>query len=82
LRAALFSLDKFLLSKPLPMWYPLLALVWLLAKGEDIIPIPGTKRMEYLVENLRALDLSLSETDLSRIDAIVEANPIRGARLP
>lgn len=58
-----------------------LSLAWLLSKGEDIIPIPGTKRMEYLLENLKALDLSLLISDHLAIEEAIKANPILGARL-
>jgi aryl-alcohol dehydrogenase-like predicted oxidoreductase len=47
-----------------------LALAWLLAQGEDIVPIPGTKRQERLEENLRSLEIDLSENDLQRIEEI------------
>src|SRR3954462_14352064 len=46
-----------------------LALAWVLAQGEDIVPIPGTKRREYLEENVAAVDVELSDGDLARIDA-------------
>lgn len=59
-----------------------LSLAWLLSKGEDIIPIPGTKRIEYLMENLKAVDLSLSDSDLLAIDNAIQLNPIQGVRLP
>src|SRR3954465_3428061 len=45
-----------------------LALAWVLAQGEDIIPIPGTKRVKYLEENAAAADIELTEEDLARID--------------
>ena len=50
-----------------------LALAWVLAQGDDIVPIPGTKRRTYLEENLAAADVSLSADDLARIDAEVPA---------
>jgi aryl-alcohol dehydrogenase-like predicted oxidoreductase len=50
-----------------------LALAWVLAQGEDIVPIPGTKRRAYLEENLGAADVELSADDLARIDAEVPA---------
>jgi aryl-alcohol dehydrogenase-like predicted oxidoreductase len=53
-----------------------LALAWLLHQGEDIVPIPGTKRREYLEENVRAVDIELTEEDLSRIE---EAAPVGAA---
>ncbi len=46
-----------------------LALAWVLAQGEDIVPIPGTKRRKYLEENAAAVDVELSEKDLERIEA-------------
>lgn len=59
-----------------------LSLAWLLSKGEDIIPIPGTKQMEYLLENLQALHVSLSDADLVAIDEVIASHPIQGVRLP
>lgn len=47
-----------------------LALAWVLQQGEDIVPIPGTKRRTYLDENIAALDVTLTEEDLGRIDEI------------
>jgi aryl-alcohol dehydrogenase-like predicted oxidoreductase len=55
-----------------------LALAWVLAQGEDVVPIPGTKRRQYLEENARAVDVQLSEDDLARIDA--ELPPVAGDR--
>jgi aryl-alcohol dehydrogenase-like predicted oxidoreductase len=46
------------------------ALSWLLAKGPDVVPIPGTKRIAYLEENLGALDVDLSSEDIARLDAV------------
>ncbi len=46
-----------------------LALAWVLAQGQDIVPIPGTKRREYLEQNAGAVDVQLTEDDLARIDA-------------
>ena len=46
-----------------------LALAWVLAQGEDIVPIPGTKRRTYLEQNVGALDVTLTDEDLARIDA-------------
>jgi aryl-alcohol dehydrogenase-like predicted oxidoreductase len=46
-----------------------LALAWVLAQGEDVVPIPGTKRRKYLEENLAAADVELTPDDLARIDA-------------
>jgi aryl-alcohol dehydrogenase-like predicted oxidoreductase len=44
------------------------ALAWLLARGEDVVPIPGTKRRSWLEENVRALDVRLADADLARLD--------------
>jgi len=53
-----------------------LALAWVLAQGDDVVPIPGTKHVGYLIENLGALDVRLTADDLARIDA---AAPFGGA---
>ncbi len=47
-----------------------MALAWLLQKGQDIVPIPGTKKVKYLEENVEALELELSGEDLEELDAI------------
>jgi aryl-alcohol dehydrogenase-like predicted oxidoreductase len=57
-----------------------LALAWVLARGEDIVPIPGTKRRSYLDENIEALDVTLSEQDLDRIDLILPPGAAAGPR--
>ncbi len=59
-----------------------LALAWLLAQGEDIVPIPGTKRRKYLQENVKALDVQLTENDLKRIDEVAPHGIAAGARYP
>jgi aryl-alcohol dehydrogenase-like predicted oxidoreductase len=59
-----------------------LALAWVLAQGEDIIPIPGTTRREHLQENLEALDIELSPDDLARIDAVAPKGAASGPRYP
>jgi len=46
-----------------------LAIAWVLAQGEDVVPIPGTKRREYLEQNARAADVKLTDEDLARIEA-------------
>ncbi|MET0927338.1 MAG: aldo/keto reductase, partial [Solirubrobacterales bacterium] len=50
-----------------------LALAWLLHQGEDIVPIPGTKRRSYLEQNAGALEVELTDQDLERIDAEIPA---------
>ena len=57
-----------------------LALAWLLHQGEDIVPIPGTKRVRYLEENVGALDVTLTAEDLRRIDAIAPKGVAAGTR--
>ena len=57
-----------------------LALAWLLAQGEAVVPIPGTKHVEYAVENAGAADLSLSEEDLKRVGEIIGPTTVSGDR--
>ena len=57
-----------------------LALAWVMAQGRDIVPIPGTKRRKYLEENLRALEVVLSDDDLARIDRIMPPGAATGTR--
>ena len=59
-----------------------LALAWVLSRGDDIIPIPGTKRRSYLEENVAAVDLALSADELARIDAIAPKGVAAGERYP
>ena len=59
-----------------------LALAWVLAQGEDIVPIPGTKRRTYLEENVAALDLKLTAEDLRRIEEIFPQGAASGQRYP
>jgi len=59
-----------------------LALSWTLARGEDIVPIPGTKRRQYLEENIAAINIELSEDDLRRIDEIAPQGVAAGTRYP
>jgi aryl-alcohol dehydrogenase-like predicted oxidoreductase len=57
-----------------------LALAWVLAQGEDIVPIPGTKHVKYLDQNIGALDVKLSSDDLKRLDAILPPGAAAGPR--
>jgi aryl-alcohol dehydrogenase-like predicted oxidoreductase len=57
-----------------------LALAWVLAQGEDVVPIPGTKRIKYLDENIAALDVKLSDEDLRRLDEILPPGAAAGDR--
>ena len=59
-----------------------LALAWVLAQGDDIVPIPGTKRRKYLEENVGALDFELTPSDLRRIDEVFPRDATSGARYP
>src|SRR5207253_901597 len=59
-----------------------LALAWVLAQGEDIVPIPGTKRRKYLRENVDALDVMLNADDLERIDEVAPKDVAAGSRYP
>lgn len=57
-----------------------LALAWVLAQGEDVVPIPGTKRVTYLEENVGALDVELTAEDLASLAAAVPRDAVVGAR--
>jgi len=59
-----------------------LALAWLLSRGSDIVPIPGTKRREYLEENVKALDVRITAEDAHRIDEVAPAGVTAGTRYP
>jgi len=59
-----------------------LALAWVLAQGDDIVPIPGTKRRKYLEENLAALEIKLTPEDLTRIDEVAPKGAASGTRYP
>jgi aryl-alcohol dehydrogenase-like predicted oxidoreductase len=59
-----------------------LALAWVLAQGDDIIPIPGTRRIRNLDDNLGALDVRLSADDLAEIEAVFPPNAAAGLRYP
>ncbi|MED4224652.1 aldo/keto reductase [Neobacillus cucumis] len=57
-----------------------LALAWLLAQGEDIVPIPGTKRIQYLEENIGALSITLTDAELARINEVAPRGAAAGER--
>ncbi|MDQ1374610.1 MAG: hypothetical protein QOJ09_1948 [Actinomycetota bacterium] len=59
-----------------------LALAWVHAQGDDVAPIPGTKRRTYLEENVAAVDIALSPDDRARLDAILPAGGAAGDRYP
>jgi aryl-alcohol dehydrogenase-like predicted oxidoreductase len=57
-----------------------LALAWVLRRGDDIVPIPGTKQVRYLEENDAALDVSLTDDDLARLDEVAPLGAAAGDR--
>jgi aryl-alcohol dehydrogenase-like predicted oxidoreductase len=59
-----------------------LALAWVLAQGNDVVPIPGTKRRKYLEENVGALSVKLTKEDLRRIDEVFPPEAAAGQRYP
>jgi aryl-alcohol dehydrogenase-like predicted oxidoreductase len=59
-----------------------LALAWVLAQGDDIVPIPGTKHIKYLQENIAATEIELSEVDIQRLEAVAPRDAFAGARYP
>ena len=59
-----------------------LALAWVMAQGNDIVPIPGTKRRKYLQENVGALDVTLTSADLARIEEVAPKHAVAGERYP
>jgi aryl-alcohol dehydrogenase-like predicted oxidoreductase len=61
---------------------PQVALAWVLAKGEDIVPIPGTKRRKYLEENLKAAELSLTPAEVARLEDLCPRGAAHGPRYP
>jgi aryl-alcohol dehydrogenase-like predicted oxidoreductase len=59
-----------------------LALAWVLSRGEDIVPIPGTKRLKYLEENAAAISVNLSAKELAEIERALPAHAVAGMRYP
>ena len=59
-----------------------LALAWVLAQGDDIVPIPGTKRRRYLEDNIAALEVRLTPEDLAQINRILPPGGAAGTRYP
>ncbi|MEO3873953.1 aldo/keto reductase [Nonomuraea sp. B12E4] len=59
-----------------------ISLAWVLAQGEDVVPIPGTKRLKYLEENAAAADITLTAEQLAALAAAVPADAVRGTRYP
>jgi aryl-alcohol dehydrogenase-like predicted oxidoreductase len=59
-----------------------LALAWVHAQGDDVFPIPGTKRVKWLEQNIGALDVDLTPDDLVRLDAVLPPEAVAGDRYP
>jgi aryl-alcohol dehydrogenase-like predicted oxidoreductase len=59
-----------------------LALAWLLAQGQDIVPIPGTKTKQRLLENIGALNVNLTESERASISEAVPPGAVKGSRYP
>ena len=59
-----------------------LALAWVLAQGDDIVAIPGTKRRSYLEQNVAAADIELTAADLAALEAAVPRDAAAGERYP
>jgi len=57
-----------------------LALAWLLARGDNIIPIPGTRHHDWMVENAGAAEVSLSPATVAELDALINENTVSGSR--
>ena len=58
------------------------ALAWVLAQGQNVIPIPGTKHVRYLEQNVGAMNLTLSDADLKQLNDIFPAGAAEGLRYP
>src|SRR3546814_20392012 len=59
-----------------------LARAWLLAQGQDIVPIPGTRRITRLDENAGAARITLGDAEVKRIDAVLDSHAVAGTRYP
>ncbi len=57
-----------------------LSLAWLLSKGKDIVPIPGTKQIRYLEENAAAVDITLTDVERLALESAIDKLPVQGAR--
>ena len=58
------------------------ALAWVLAKGDDIVPIPGSKRRDHLMENIAAVDIMLDDSEVAALDAAAPLDFTAGDRYP
>lgn len=59
-----------------------LALAWLLKQGDDIFPIPGTRQIKYLEDNMGALNITLTDEEEAELRAIVDKTPVKGSAIP
>ena len=59
-----------------------LALAWVQSRGDDVVPIPGTKRVKYLEENVAATEIELTDSELERLDAAAPHGQTSGDRYP
>jgi aryl-alcohol dehydrogenase-like predicted oxidoreductase len=59
-----------------------LALAWVLAQGEDLVPIPGTKRIRYVEQNAAAVDIELTEDEMEQINKVFPPHAAAGDRYP
>jgi aryl-alcohol dehydrogenase-like predicted oxidoreductase len=59
-----------------------LALAWVMSRGDDVVPIPGTKHVKYLEQNAKAADIKLSREELDRIDDVFPVGVAMGTRYP
>jgi aryl-alcohol dehydrogenase-like predicted oxidoreductase len=74
------SLREIAAEKQIPL--PQLAVAWVLAKGEDIIPLIGARRVSQLQESLKSVDVHLNENDVKRIEQAIPENEIAGGSFP
>ena len=80
-RKNLLLLDKYeQIAKDTACTPSQLALAWVLAQGEDIIPIPGTRHLQYVEENIGALDVRLSPETIAKLDSLINQNTVSGGR--
>lgn len=59
-----------------------LALAWVLDQGKDLVPIPGTKRVKYLEDNIGSLNVTLTENDQKKLRNLIDSLPVSGERYP
>ncbi len=72
------SLKEIADSKEIPLSQ--LALAWVLSKGDDIVPIPGTRRIDYLIDNISAVNVHLNDEEINKIESIIYPGAVAGER--